>query len=85
MDTVDVVPTTGVCPVLLPYEGGPLALQNGDVLAPEQYPGLEARRGKTLIVTNGNTLLGADDKAGIARSSPRWKRWRMTLPSPTGR
>lgn len=66
MDTVDVVPTTGVCPVLLPYEGGPIALQNGDVLAPEQYPGIEARRGKTLIVTNGNTLLGADDKAGIA-------------------
>ena len=29
MDTVDVVPTTGVCPVLLPYEGGPIALQNG--------------------------------------------------------
>ena len=32
----------------------------------EQYPGLETRRGKTLIVTDGNTLLGADDKAGIA-------------------
>ena len=66
MDTVDIVPTTGVSPALLPYEGGPIALKNGDVLTPEQYPGLEARRGKTLIVTDGNTLLGADDKAGIA-------------------
>ena len=66
MDTVDIVPTTGVSPALLPYEGGPIALKNGDVLTPEQYPGLETRRGKTLIVTDGNTLLGADDKAGIA-------------------
>ena len=66
MDTVDVVPSAGVRPTLLPYAGGPITLKNGDVLAPRQYPGLDSRRGKTLIVTDGNTLLGADDKAGIA-------------------
>ena len=66
MDTVDVVPGANVQPAFIAYAGGPVTLKNGDVLAPERYPGLEARAGKTLIVTDGNTLLGADDKAGVA-------------------
>ena len=66
MDTVDVVPSDNVRPSLVPYKGGPLVLQNGDVLDPQHCPGLAARAGKTLIVTDGNTLLGADDKAGVA-------------------
>jgi len=36
------------------------------VVGPAQYPGLSAHVGKTLIVTGGDTLLGADDKAGVA-------------------
>ncbi len=66
MDTVDVVPSANVQPAFIAYAGGPVTLKNGDVLTPERYPGLEARAGKTLIVTDGNTLLGADDKAGVA-------------------
>ena len=66
MDTVDVVPSANVQPAFVAYAGGPVTLKNGDVLTPERYPGLEARAGKTLIVTDGETLLGADDKAGVA-------------------
>ena len=58
MDTVDVVPSANVQPAFVAYAGGPVTLKNGDVLTPERYPGLEARAGKTLIVTDGETLLG---------------------------
>ena len=66
MDVVDVVPSHPVKPRLVEYAGGPLTLENGDVLTPEKYPGLRKREGKTLVVTDGRTLLGADDKAGVA-------------------
>ena len=49
------------------YDGGPVVLRGtGDVLSPEDFPGLAGLRGCTLITTDGTTLLGADDKAGIA-------------------
>ena len=50
------------------YEGGEIVLdgEKGIVLSPEVYPELLNYTGKTLIVTDGSTLLGADDKAGIA-------------------
>ena len=49
------------------YDGGPVALGNsGRVLSPEMFPRLKERVGQTLITTDGTTLLGADDKAGIA-------------------
>lgn len=38
----------------------------GIVLSPEKFPELKSHVGEDLIVTNGHTLLGADDKAGIA-------------------
>ena len=66
MDTVDVVPSANVQPAFVAYAGGPVTLKNGDVLTPERYPGLKTRAGKTLLVTDGETLLGADDKAGVA-------------------
>ncbi len=50
------------------YDGGNIVL-NADkniVLSPEQFPELLDYKGQDLIVTDGNTLLGADDKAGIA-------------------
>lgn len=50
------------------YEGGDIVL-NADkniVLSPEQFPEMLNYKGQPLIVTDGNTLLGADDKAGIA-------------------
>ncbi|MGY2574341.1 peptidase T [Vibrio sp. C8] len=49
------------------YQGGDIALGKGDeVLSPIQYPELHKLHGKNLITTDGNTLLGADNKAGIA-------------------
>ncbi len=49
------------------YAGGDIPLgESGRVLSPERYPVLEKLVGDTLITTDGTTLLGADDKAGIA-------------------
>lgn len=45
------------------YEGGDIALPHGNPIAAEDLVGFE---GKTLITTDGSTLLGADDKAGVA-------------------
>lgn len=49
------------------YNGGEVLLSaTGDVLSPAQFPTLHALRGKTLVTADGSTLLGSDDKAGIA-------------------
>ena len=53
---------------VVPYPGGDLTLNEaqGIVLSPADYPILENHKGKHLVVTDGTTLLGADDKAGVA-------------------
>ncbi|MBQ8971821.1 MAG: peptidase T [Clostridia bacterium] len=67
MDTVDCVPVLPMNPRIVEnYDGGPIALENGDILDPAVYPEVATAKGKDLIVTDGNTLLGADDKAGVA-------------------
>lgn len=50
------------------YEGGDIILneEQGIVLSPREYESLLNHTGKRLIVTDGTTLLGADDKAGVA-------------------
>ena len=50
------------------YDGGDVVLNEalGIVLSPKDYPQLKNAVGKHLIVTDGTTLLGADDKAGVA-------------------
>lgn len=50
------------------YDGSDIVLCEDEnvVLSPEQFPELLDHKGEDLIVTNGKTLLGADDKAGIA-------------------
>lgn len=49
------------------YDGGDVALgTSGLVLSPKQFPDLRQLRGHTLITTDGTTVLGADDKAGVA-------------------
>lgn len=49
------------------YDGGCVTLgESGRVLSPELFPDLKAAVGKTLITTDGTTVLGADDKAGVA-------------------
>jgi len=67
MDTVDGVPVLPMNPRIVEnYDGGAVVLENGNVLDPKVFPEVASARGKDLIVTDGNTLLGADDKAGIA-------------------
>ena len=49
------------------YDGGEVALgQSGRVLSPALFPRLASLKGQTLISTAGTTVLGADDKAGVA-------------------
>ncbi|MBQ7887716.1 MAG: peptidase T [Clostridia bacterium] len=49
------------------YDGGDVVLKGtGDVLCVENFPTLKTLAGMTLITSDGTTLLGADDKAGIA-------------------
>ena len=53
---------------IVPYHGGDVLLneEQGIYLKESEYPSLKHHHGKHLIVTDGTTLLGADDKAGIA-------------------
>lgn len=50
------------------YDGGDIALKGVDglFLKPSEFPEMLAHKGCTLITTDGTTLLGADDKAGVA-------------------
>ncbi|MCR5370223.1 MAG: peptidase T [Clostridium sp.] len=48
------------------YDGGDIPLGSGTVLSPKTFPYLMTAAGSDLMVTDGTTLLGADDKAGIA-------------------
>ncbi len=48
------------------YDGNDLTLPSGLVLSPQMFPDLLTLKGRTLITSDGSTLLGADDKAGIA-------------------
>ena len=48
------------------YQGGDIELAPGIVSSPTKFPELNSHVGEDLIVTDGHTLLGADDKAGIA-------------------
>lgn len=66
MDTIPGFSGTNVCPqVIENYDGKTIPL-NGIELSPEQFPFLAELTGKTLITTDGTTVLGADDKAGVA-------------------
>jgi len=67
MDTAPDAPGAGVVPqVFANYDGGDLVLGHGTVLSPSQFPALNNYIGQTIITASGDTLLGADDKAGIA-------------------
>ena len=48
------------------YDGGEILLSEGIISSPKKFPELLHHTGEDLIVTDGHTLLGADDKAGIA-------------------
>ena len=68
MDTAPDFCGEGVKPQIIgDYEGNDIQLgQSGRVLSCKAFPNLCALKGRTLITTDGTTLLGADDKAGVA-------------------
>lgn len=67
MDTAD-FNAEGISPQIIEnYAGGSIELgQSGYVLSPEEFPNLNKYLGQTLVTTDGTTLLGSDDKSGIA-------------------
>ncbi len=68
MDTSPAVSDTDVKPVITGnYDGSPIEMgTEGRVLSPKEYPALLDYVGKTVICSDGSTLLGADDKSGVA-------------------
>ena len=66
MDTSPDFSGENVNPIIRNYEGGTIQLNDKVSISPAQFPDLEKYIGQKIITTDGNTLLGADDKAGIA-------------------
>lgn len=68
MDTAPDYPGENVNPVFHEnYDGSDVVLEGtGAILSVKDFPELETLKGRTLITTDGTTLLGADDKAGVA-------------------
>ena len=67
VDTSNAVSGANVQPVVTArYDGGDIPMGGDYVLSPADYPALRAQAGHTVICSNGSTLLGADDKAGVA-------------------
>ena len=67
MDTASDAPGENIKAKMIDYEGGDITLneEKGIVLTLEDYPYVADLKGQRLIVTDGTTLLGADDKAGV--------------------
>ena len=68
LDTVDDCGGTDTHPqVIKNYDGSPIPLgTSGRILDPQAFPHLKECLGKTILTTDGTSVLGADDKAGIA-------------------
>lgn len=70
LDTTEQAPGFGVQPHIVRYTGGELVCGEVDgnevSLSPAQLPALDGLVGEDLVCTDGTTLLGADDKAGVA-------------------
>ena len=67
VDTSPDAPGDNIRPqIVKDYDGGDIALGDGKSLRVSEFPEMAQYRGQTLITTDGTTLLGADDKAGVA-------------------
>lgn len=67
MDTSPAASGRDVKPVIHEdYDGGDIVFPNGRVMKADDFPHLKELRNETLITSDGSTLLGADDKAGVA-------------------
>ncbi len=52
--------------ILANYDGTPVSLANGVTIDPKEFPEILKYKGQDIITADGRTLLGADDKAGVA-------------------
>lgn len=67
MDTVSAGSSRETTPrIISRYPGGPICLSADMEITPEETPALKDLVGQDLVVTDGNSVLGADDKAGVA-------------------
>lgn len=66
LDTSNACSGKDVKPRIVDFDGSDVELQKGMTLSMEEFPALKESIGHKIIVTDGNTLLGGDDKAGIA-------------------
>ena len=67
VDTSSAVSGANVKPIITSnYDGKDIPLAEGRVLSPSEFASLNGHVGKTIISSDGTTLLGADDKAGVA-------------------
>jgi len=86
VDTSPEVSGAGVNPQLhRDYDGGPIELGHGFTLTPGQSPDLLQNKGNTIITTDGSTLLGADNKAGVAEIITLVERLRADPAIPHGK
>jgi tripeptide aminopeptidase len=66
VDTSPDAPSDGIDPQVRRYDGGRIELNGGITLDPAESPELRRHAGHEIVTTDGTTLLGADDKAGVA-------------------
>lgn len=67
VDTASEASGKGVNPIIHEnYDGGEIVLPSGLLVSPADFPRLSKHVGDTIVTTDGTTLLGGDDKAGIA-------------------
>lgn len=66
VDTSDDVMGNGVKAQVIEYEGGDISLPSGLVIKAEENPDLDCYVGTKIVTSDGTTLLGSDDKAGVA-------------------
>ncbi len=67
VDTSPDFPGENVKPQIIEnYDGNPIRLKNGVTIDPAEFPELAGYQGQAIITADGTTLLGADDKAGVA-------------------
>lgn len=67
VDTASEISGKGVKPQIIEnYDGGTIRLNEEYSMSPKEFPTLASKKGKTIVCTSGDTLLGGDDKAGVA-------------------
>lgn len=66
LDTAPDAPGDNVNPRIVKYEGVPIEIKQDMFLEESKFPFLKRAKGHEILITDGNTLLGGDDKAGVS-------------------